>query len=136
MDKLLEEHRRVAVAVLEGLRATVYPSYQLKAISELPGLGESEIGWALSIHSDAGSDESNFEPYLVVKLSCDEQGNPVRFKCWDRQGRETATPRGDLSKPSLVKALKELHHQRPDLAQSIWRWLGRSRGSRRGKNRA
>jgi hypothetical protein len=135
MDERLEKHRRVAVAVLESLRATVYPSYQLRPIAELPDVGDSEIGWALGADPGAGAAAPGFEPYLVVRLVSDEQGNPVHFECWDRHGQEAATPEGDLSKQSLVQALETLHQERPDPTESIWRWLGRGGRPTRGKNR-
>jgi hypothetical protein len=133
MQELIERYGPMVVAALESLRATVYPSYHLRDFSQLSIIDSSEVGWAIGIPREDSEEGAEFVPYLFVKLDLDEQDRPVRFVCWDRHGREVETPRGDLSRESLIEALQRLHQKQPGPARQIWRWLGRKWRSTRGK---
>ena len=133
MHRVIERYRPMVVAVLESLRATVYPSYHLRDFSQLSIISNSEIGWALGILRETEKEGADFEPYLFVKIELDEDDRPTRFVCWDRHGREVKTPRGDLSKDSLIEALERLHQKQPGPTQPIWRWLGQEWRSNQGK---
>ncbi len=125
MELMIERYRQIAVAVLESLRATVYPSYRLQPLKQTTGFERAGIGWILGVPAEAGARDGEFEPYLGVELVLDEDGNPTHFACWNQEGHKVQTPDGDLSKAALVDALERLHQTGADSTHLIWRWLGR-----------
>lgn len=125
MAGLAKIYGPMVVAVLEGLRATVYPSYSLREFSQFEGIESSRVGWILGHSRETEEEEEeDFTPYLFVELKTDDEGHPVRFRCFDRHGREVETPRHDLSRESLIEALDTLQSQRPAPTKHGWRWLG------------
>ncbi|MGC9469316.1 MAG: hypothetical protein ACP5HS_12040 [Anaerolineae bacterium] len=124
MTEATERYRQIAVAVLEELRATLRPTYSLVRFSELESVEPDRIGWALAIRRESDAGKTHFEPAVFVELVLGEEGQPVRYRCWDNHDRETETSTGRLSREALVDALKRLHESAEGPDEQIWRWLG------------
>ena len=123
-DQYQDQYQQQVIAVLEGLRTSVYPNCRLKDLNASAECSEGGPGWAIGLSTTDEEGKRTFHVYVCVIIEMDETGDPVRFVCKDDAGRVEETPEGDLSKAGLVAALKRLHRRKEGEAWQVWRWLG------------
>ena len=122
--RIADRYREQVVAVLEGLRSSIYPHCRLEDLTQTPPPEGWEPGWAIGLDTPDKRGERTFRVYVHVTVESDEAGYPVQFVCRDDAERVEKTEPQDLSKEGLVAALKRLHREKEGQAWQVWRWLG------------
>ena len=123
-SRIADQYRDRVVAVLEGLRTSLYPNCRLEEFVESAPPERETPGWAITLDTTDGTGRSVLNIYVYVTIETDKNDYPLRFVCQDDAGQVEMTAKHELSKESLVAALKRLHRKKEGPAWEIWRWLG------------
>jgi hypothetical protein len=123
-SRIADQYGERVIAVLEGLRSSIYPNCRLEDFTNSTPPEKRAPGWAIGLDAADETGERVFRVYVYVTVETDEAGHPVRFICEDDEGRVERTPEDDLSNDALVAALERLHRKKEGQAWQVWRWLG------------